>query len=246
MPVARDRSRIDAPSYPFSQKMRAACFNTSARRRSKRVSRSSSAALRPFKLRRGLRPLTAAPSARDSGRAIGMFLNSYRTFVRSPLLCRNAARASIFLPAINAELRAFADVVAVVFLGAHDPLDPVFCRPGPTEDRSAGRYARVRDSDGETVEAVCINLPVPDALRHGTSRFTLVPGSRETGSGPPVLRSRKDPDRPNPHRPIVHLTQIRSIDQQNACRLLAVASYLSPLYGTAPRSRRSTATMKPL
>src|SRR5208282_4859777 len=37
MPLAGDKSRMDAPSYPFSQKTSVACARISARRRSYRV-----------------------------------------------------------------------------------------------------------------------------------------------------------------------------------------------------------------
>src|SRR5215472_14430518 len=72
MPVARERSRMEAPSYPFSQKIWLACARTSASRRSNRVSLIGGAALRPFESDFVLRPCAGAPDRRVSTAATGI------------------------------------------------------------------------------------------------------------------------------------------------------------------------------
>src|SRR5579859_775661 len=79
MPLARERSRMDAPSYPFSQKMRLACSSTIAIRRSKSFSGRSDLALRPFKGKLGSRVSGVARAIRRAD----------RTFVRVFIMPRS-------------------------------------------------------------------------------------------------------------------------------------------------------------
>src|SRR5215469_3022909 len=69
MPVARERSRMEAPSYPFSQKMWLACARTSASRRSNRVSLIGGAALEAVF---ALRPWPGSCDTRVSTAATGI------------------------------------------------------------------------------------------------------------------------------------------------------------------------------
>src|SRR5262249_35683658 len=74
---------MEAPSYPFSQKIWLACARTSASRRSNRVSLIGGAALRPFESDFVLRPCAGAPDRRVSTAATGIQGDKDRTNVRT-------------------------------------------------------------------------------------------------------------------------------------------------------------------
>src|SRR5260221_106070 len=82
MPAARKRSRMEALSYPFSQKMCAACCSPLASRRSKGESGGSGPAFRMRAMARPLRLSRGTTGSRVSTLVRAIFKLSYRTFVR--------------------------------------------------------------------------------------------------------------------------------------------------------------------